>query len=77
MEGNIKIDDKLIIDCAIKNGFKPLNTDFIRVYRATTVFGGDLGEWWISQPNISFVRVVKDSSVKSYLRDLKIKSLGI
>jgi hypothetical protein len=72
----MEITDEMIIDCAIQNGFKPIS-DCPTVCRAVTMWGKDLGEWWISEPKRISVRVVRDDDMKSYMRDLKINSLGI
>jgi hypothetical protein len=72
----MEITDEMIIDCAILNGFKPIS-DSPKVCRAVTMWGEDLGEWWISEPKRISVRVVRDSDMTVYMRDLKINSLGI
>jgi hypothetical protein len=71
------IDKDLIIKCAILNGWKPVSNKDISIHRAKTIYGTDLGEWWLQQAEIKSVRRVTDIELKSYLRDSKLNELGV
>ena len=71
----MKINNDLIIKCAISNGWSPVVNKDISVHRAKTIFDTDLGEWWLQQSEITSVRRVTDDEFKSYLRDSKINKI--
>ena len=73
----MKINNDLIIKCAISNGWKPVLNKDISVYRAKTMYDTDLGEWWLQQSEITSVRRVTDIELKSYLRDMNLEKIGI
>lgn len=65
----------LIIECAILSGWDPVRNKNITIHRAKTIYGKDLGEWWLQQSEITSVRRVTDDEFKSYLRDSKINKI--
>ena len=67
----------LIIECAILNGWTPVSNKDITIHRAKSIHGKDLGEWWIHQSEVTFVRRVTDDELKSYIRDIKLKRIGV
>lgn len=89
----MSITNELIIECAKYKGFKLPNTTFnyfgklisvtdkdISVSRAKTApFAGskDLGEWWVSYTGSISVTIVTDGDMKEFLRDNKLKQIGI
>ena len=73
----MEINDKLIIDCAVNDGYILYDDVVVKVSRAKTVFNKDLGEWWISDPKRNGVWVVKDDKLKAYIREIKLDDLGI
>ncbi len=50
-------------------------TDCIKIHRGVTIYGTDLGEWWVSSDKSSLIFTVKDEEVKEYIRDDKIKNI--
>ena len=73
----MEINDKLIIDCAVNDGYIVYDDVVLTVTRGKTMFEKDLGEWWISDPKRNGVWVVKDSKLKAYIREIKLDDLGI
>jgi hypothetical protein len=73
----VKINNDLIIKCAISNGWNPVVNKDISVYRAKTMYDTDLGEWWLQQSEITSVRRVTDIELKTYLRDINLEKIGI
>jgi hypothetical protein len=73
----MEINDKLIIDCAVNDGYILYDDVVIKVSRGKTMFDKDLGEWWISDPKRNGVWVVKDDKLKAYIREIKLDDLGI
>ena len=73
----MEINDKLIIDCAVNDGYILYDDVVIKVSRGKTMFDKDLGEWWISDPKRNGVWVVKDAKLKAYIREIKLDDLGI
>ena len=71
------INNNLIIECAISNGWIPVLNKSISVHRAKTIFDTDLGEWWLQQSEITSVRRVTDVELKTYLRDINLEKMGI
>lgn len=65
----------LIIECAILSGWVPVRDINIIIHRAKTIYGKDLGEWWLQQPEVKSIRRVTDDELKSYLRDNKINKI--
>jgi hypothetical protein len=70
-------DKDLVIKCAMNNGWSPVKNKNITVHRATTIFGSDMGEWWIHQPEVLSIRRVTDIELKAYMRDVNINKLGL
>ena len=70
-----------IIECAVADGFTYKKEDLLRVTRAKTIYGNDLGEWWIQTSNNSdnrynsSVRRVTDQDLKQWRRDKKIDEI--
>lgn len=73
----MEINDKLIIDCAVNDGYILYDDVVLTVTRGKTMFDKDLGEWWISDPKRNGVWVVKDAKLKAYIREIKLDDLGI
>jgi hypothetical protein len=73
----MEINDKLIIDCAVNDGYILYDDVVLTVTRGKTMFEKDLGEWWISDPKRNGVWVVKDAKLKAYIREIKLDDLGI
>ena len=73
----MEINDKLIIDCAVNDGYIVYDDVVLKVSRGKTMFDKDLGEWWISDPKRNGVWVVKDAKLKTYIREIKLDDLGI
>jgi hypothetical protein len=73
----MEINDKLIIDCAVNDGYILYDDVVLKVSRGKTMFDKDLGEWWISDPKRNGVWVVKDDKLKAYIREIKLDDLGI
>jgi len=73
----MEINDKLIIDCAVNDGYIVYDDVVLTVTRGKTMFEKDLGEWWISDPKRNGVWVVKDAKLKAYIREIKLDDLGI
>ena len=73
----MEINDKLIIDCAVNDGYILYDDVVLTVTRGKTMFDKDLGEWWISDPKRNGVWVVKDAKLKAYIRQIKLDDLGI
>lgn len=73
----MEINDKLIIDCAVNDGYILYDDVVVKVSRAKTMFKKDLGEWWISDPKRNGVWVVTDAKLKAYIREIKLDDLGI
>ena len=55
--------------------WRELKPSDIKVNRATTFQGNDLGEYWISYPQSLTTFRVTDEELKSFIRDKKIKSI--
>jgi hypothetical protein len=73
----MEINDKLIIDCAVNDGYILYDDVVITVSRGKTIYNTDLGEWWIRDPKRNGVRVVTDDKLKAYIREIKLDDLGI
>jgi hypothetical protein len=71
------MDKDLVIKCAINSGWSPVRDKNITVHRATTIFGSDMGEWWLHQPEVLSIRRVTDIELKAYMRDVNINKLGL
>jgi len=70
-----------IIECAVADGFTYKKEDTLSVTRAKSMYGNDLGEWWIQTTNnsgnrySSLVRRVTDEDLKQWRRDKKIDEI--
>ena len=54
--------------------WEELKDSDIKIFRATTIFGDDLGEWWISYDS-PLTWTVKDKEYKKFTREQKLKRI--
>ena len=71
--------EKDILECAKINGYRA-DKGITKIHRGVTApFAGsrDLGEWWVTNDKSFVIFTVKDNELKQFIRNKKIKDLGL